>query len=307
MLNSRPTARTETRVGGSASCCLLVGLTLVCTLATVQQLSAQDLPPARPSRAPAKPTPTPVAKLPATLMLVVDGAAHVVMDGQDLGEFAADEMRGVPVGLGEHFVIATSTEEPSVKLREVVTIEAPGQKVVSFELAGKVRSWQEKERAKRAQEQTKRAQEQTKRAQEQAKRARVLEMESRFRPIGGGVLQDTKKPLQWTARDNGTDIDWNNASAYCGGLRLGGNSDWRLATIYELSELYLKDAPGDPCGSVKCKIYPGFDLTSFWLWSGDRNGSSTAWLLDFGGGRRNSFNVGNFRLLRALCVRRSGG
>ncbi len=276
MLNIKTAGRAHRRTGGSASRWLLVSLTFAFTFGTVHQLSAQELPPARPQERRATPAPAkprPAAKPPATLLLVVDSAARVVVDGEDLGELAANEMRRIPTGLGEHFVVATSTVESSVMVREVVTIEEPGQKVVSFELADQVRSWQRL---------------------------------NRFRPIGGGVLQDTKGPLQWTARDNGTSISWSNASAYCGGLRLGGSSDWRLATLDELSELYLKDAPGDPCGSTTCKIYPGFDLTNYLAWSGDRNGSSLAWFFAFHQGVRNSGPGGPLNG-RALCVRRSGG
>lgn len=43
--------------------------------------------------------------------------------------------------------------------------------------------------------------------------------------------------LMWTARDNGGDINGEEAKAYCEACRLGGYTDWRLPAIEELAGL----------------------------------------------------------------------
>lgn len=42
----------------------------------------------------------------------------------------------------------------------------------------------------------------------------------------------------WTARDNGRDVNWNEATNYCANLNLGGYSNWRLPRIEELQGIY---------------------------------------------------------------------
>ncbi len=45
---------------------------------------------------------------------------------------------------------------------------------------------------------------------------------------------DPATKLMWTKWDNGSDVDWNQATAYCSRLQLAGYSGWRLPTIEEL-------------------------------------------------------------------------
>ena len=49
---------------------------------------------------------------------------------------------------------------------------------------------------------------------------------------------DPDTNLIWTKVDNGSDVTWQQANAYCANLHLAGNSDWRLPTIDELQGLY---------------------------------------------------------------------
>jgi hypothetical protein len=49
---------------------------------------------------------------------------------------------------------------------------------------------------------------------------------------------DFSTGLMWTAKDNGKDVSWRQATKYCRDLRLAGFSDWRLATIDELAGIY---------------------------------------------------------------------
>lgn len=53
---------------------------------------------------------------------------------------------------------------------------------------------------------------------------------------------DPSTRLMWAARDNGSDINWNDAKRYCETYRGGGYSDWRMPTVAELKSLCYSDA-----------------------------------------------------------------
>ena len=44
------------------------------------------------------------------------------------------------------------------------------------------------------------------------------------------------------AKDNGSLINWQNASSYCQSYRSGGHTDWRMPTLAELASLYEPEA-----------------------------------------------------------------
>ena len=121
---------------------------------------------------------------------------------------------------------------------------------------------------------------------------------ARFVDHGNGTITDTKSGLMWAAKDNGSDITWQNARAYCKNYRGGGHSDWRLPTQDELASLY------DP----KDKNRYGFhltrliDLTDCCPWASETRASEAA-VVAFTSGNRywgyQSFSSRN----RALPVR----
>jgi len=49
---------------------------------------------------------------------------------------------------------------------------------------------------------------------------------------------DPATGFTWAGKDNGKDVSWRKAMKYCRNLRLAGYSDWRLATINELNDIY---------------------------------------------------------------------
>ena len=89
------------------------------------------------------------------------------------------------------------------------------------------------------------------------------------------IVVDKATGLMWTRRDNGENIDWNDANEYAKRLRLGGHSDWRLPTIDELEKLY------DPNGGNKYNIRKPFRLSGWWVWSSTKEGSDSAWVFNF--------------------------
>jgi hypothetical protein len=106
--------------------------------------------------------------------------------------------------------------------------------------------------------------------------------------------------LEWTRSDNGSDVDWAGAKAYCS--RLSGN--WSLPTVDQLQSLYDKSLAGVQCGKFTCNVPSAFRLSSTWFWSSEPAGSPGAWLVALYGGRRDSSLVDYSNGSRALCVRR---
>ena len=119
---------------------------------------------------------------------------------------------------------------------------------------------------------------------------------------------DPATGLTWTNADNGSDVNWKQATAYCSNLRLGGFSDWRLPTIDELQGIYdpSVDVPGrDPDGSVVPWHAKGNLKFSGWPWSSslDKN-TRFAWYFAFKNGKRLIDRLDSSKNGRALCVRR---
>ncbi|MBS1803987.1 MAG: DUF1566 domain-containing protein [Acidobacteria bacterium] len=121
--------------------------------------------------------------------------------------------------------------------------------------------------------------------------------------------------LMWAGKDNGKDVSWQGATKYCRNLRLAGYSNWRLATIYELQDIYDVnfDSPGS-AGSgrtVSWHVKGNLFLTGY-EWSSSRNHdergkpSGSAPRFDFNSGKRFNDMLGYSTFKRALCVRKAG-
>lgn len=121
--------------------------------------------------------------------------------------------------------------------------------------------------------------------------------------------------LMWAGKDNGKNVNWHQAMKYCRDLRLAGYSDWRLATIYELQDIYLADleTPG-LAGPGRGRAFTWHVEGGLFLsgdeWSGTRglddrgHPSGYPWYFDFNEGKR--FDVDEPSSgHRALCVRSS--
>jgi hypothetical protein len=112
---------------------------------------------------------------------------------------------------------------------------------------------------------------------------------------------DPATGLMWARQDNGSDVDWNQASNYCANLQLGGYSGWRLPTIDELQGIYDQTA-NDNGFHVKGNMH-----LYGWHWSNSAgNASGEAWFFDLGNGERGSGEQWGITTKRALCVRGSG-
>jgi serine/threonine protein kinase len=119
-------------------------------------------------------------------------------------------------------------------------------------------------------------------------------------PVGAFVWTDPATGLMWAKKDNGSNVNWQQATDYCRNLQEVGHSDWRLPTIGELQGIY------DASANVGVDHVKGNLTLSGWSWSSSRgNASGEAMNFHFNngtaysGGRNYSFSG------RALCVRGS--
>jgi hypothetical protein len=115
----------------------------------------------------------------------------------------ADNSRFVPVSPGEHRIRAATTDGLT-KIRIEAEVDQ-GQKIVEIRLKDEY-----DQELKRQQEETIRKQ-----------------AEAALLP----TWTDPATGLMWAKKDNGSDVDWNQAGDYCTKLQLAGYNDWRLPTI----------------------------------------------------------------------------
>ncbi len=122
-----------------------------------------------------------------------------------------------------------------------------------------------------------------------------------------GVVE--RGPLLWTARDNGSDVNWYEARDYCAQCSRGGFNDWRVPTIGELKTLY--DAERSTRATLQgCEVHIAspFEISTCCVWTSSTVADDNpALLVNFQFSIRDQFhNDPRARdLMRTLCVRRS--
>jgi hypothetical protein len=208
------------------------------------------------------------------------------LDGQPMGLLKADNSEVVPVSSGEHLIQAATTDGV-VKIRIKVEVDQ-SQNTVEIRL---------------------RSRHDQKLKMQQAETARK-QAEAALHP----TWTDPDTGLMWTKNDNGSNVNWNQATDYCTKLQLAGYNDWRLPTIEELQGIYDPNVTLKKVfemGTFDVHVKGNLNLTG-WHWSssqGDSPGEphQVAWQLNFGGnGVRHSFPLEFSYDSRALCVRHFG-
>jgi hypothetical protein len=137
--------------------------------------------------------------------------------------------------------------------------------------------------------------------------AKEIKRDGRFIAYDNGTVLDTSTNLMWAAKDNGADINWQNARTYCENYRGGSYSDWRMPTQDELAGLY--DA-GKTYKSECIQFFSGWDIHSTELirfsckgaWASEKRGPEAADFL-FNTGNRNWYPRSSGMYVRALPVR----
>jgi len=84
--------------------------------------------------------------------------------------------------------------------------------------------------------------------------------------------------LMWASKDNGSNIDWNEAKSYCENYRGGGYTDWRMPTQDELAGLYDSGNPKYQACYPSQKIYLTnlIDLSCCCPWASDTSDTAAA-------------------------------
>lgn len=111
--------------------------------------------------------------------------------------------------------------------------------------------------------------------------------------LANGVVSNLRTGLQWAAQDNGKNINWHNARAYCQNYSGGGHTDWRLPTVSELEGLYK--------AGISYKSGDIINITACCPWASETRGSKAAYFAFYGGFRLWGYQ--SDRLYRALPVR----
>ena len=101
-----------------------------------------------PGKGPAKPkNETPKTGALATtgiLLITVDAACKLAVDGEDAGEIAAGASKRLTLPFGEHLIRAVSTEQPAASVEWTGKVEKPEQALVRLALADKVAALKDK-------------------------------------------------------------------------------------------------------------------------------------------------------------------
>lgn len=122
------------------------------------------------------------------------------------------------------------------------------------------------------------------------------------------ILVHGKSKLSWTKNDNGQDINWSDAMAFCAKRGAG----WRLPHADELVSLYAdaeREGDSAACGGTQCKVSPQFKLSGNWYWTDTPvtreealNFDALGWgVLLSNGKRTQTFKFMSYNS-RALCV-----
>jgi len=69
-------------------------------------------------------------------------------------------------------------------------------------------------------------------------KVKEIARDGRFIAYSNSTVLDTKTGLMWASKDNGKDINWQDAKRYCENYRGGGYNDWRMPTLDELKGTY---------------------------------------------------------------------
>ena len=135
---------------------------------------------------------------------------------------------------------------------------------------------------------------------------REIKKDGRFIAYDDGTVLDANASLIWAAKDNGSNINWENAKSYCENYRGGGYSDWRMPTqdelagLHDASKNYQSECRGPFGGKWDLHLSELIRLTCIALWASETRGTVAAYFRIDGDGRGWTSGDEN---LRALPVR----
>lgn len=115
----------------------------------------------------------------------------------------------------------------------------------------------------------------------EAKR-KETERDDKFIAYDNGTVLDTSTNLMWAATDNGSDINWADAKAYCLNYRGGSYTDWRMPTMDELTGLYDKSKESKTVFGFGTRIHLTklIMLSNVCLWTLKSGGPESAYFIN---------------------------
>lgn len=232
------------------------------------------------------------------LYVTTDIDSNWKLDGRPMDTIKPGDHKVVPVSPGEHLIEAATTDGMATsRTRFNTTILTKSDDVEKGMFWVCIQLQTQHDRQLKMQD------------------AGTARVSAKADPAPNSTWTDPATGLMWTGKDNGSDVDWNQASAYCSNLQLAGNKDWRLPTIVELDGIYDPSVSAQTVfdyGAVNVHVKGNLKLTG-WYWSsaqGDAPGKpwQVAWdvILHGAGEDRSTLPLGFSYSMRALCVRRSG-
>ncbi|MGA3212754.1 MAG: DUF1566 domain-containing protein [Terriglobales bacterium] len=243
----------------------------------------------------------------AAIMVSTDLRCTWELDGVGQGELLPGSPASVLVGRGKH-VVSAETIDKLDRWELQVDIADYAGKAVAIVL-GDVRDTRLQAEQQKQQEAQWEQDRQIAEHQRQQDEHLSQEQESqRQRILSQPVWVDPTTGLIWAHKDNGFDVDWNEAITYCQNLRLAGYSGWRLPGINELEGLY--DPGATPAefvnlGNRLAYRVKGNILISGNPWTATQKSFGVAWIFNFVAGSRESDKFSDDGNRRALCVRRA--
>lgn len=136
--------------------------------------------------------------------------------------------------------------------------------------------------------------------------AREAGRDGRFIAYENGTVLDTRTNLMWAAKDNGSNINWQNAKSYCENYRGGGYTDWRMPTQDELAGLYDKTVTNTNPAAAGCgggyHLTDLIHLTCCCPWAAETRGSQAAYF-GFNNGPRKWLDQAYTGGIRVIPVR----
>jgi hypothetical protein len=126
---------------------------------------------------------------------------------------------------------------------------------------------------------------------------------------GDGTVTDQNTNLVWQQQDDGTVRDWSSSVTYCSDLSLGGQTDWRLPTAFELQTIvdYGKENPAIDTTYFPNHVsnQPHTPADHFWSATEQINSPTVAWMVRFQSGHVGHRGKADYSYVR--CVHFFGG
>ena len=105
-----------------------------------------------------------------------------------------------------------------------------------------------------------------------ADKAKIIATDGQYVSYKNGIVYDEKTNLEWIVGPD-KDTTWDEAKAWVESLSVEGGG-WRMPTREELKTLYKE-------GTGSRNMTPLLKTTGWWVWSGEKKDSHSAWALFF--------------------------